>query len=110
MVHAARDCTYHQVRFRPSGEIPKPFSSSDQSCPDARFHRRMASIGHHDVIGLGPGAMQFIGGHDRADDVVAALDDDRWNVAYAVESFKQTVFRDKHVLTEIMRLDSGKAQ
>ena len=67
----------------------------------------MTGIGHHVIVGLWPCPMEFIGAHDRADDVIAALDDDRRYVADAVDLLDQTIFRGEKVVAEIMRLDSG---
>jgi hypothetical protein len=53
---------------------------------DAGLHGRMAGVGHHQVVGLGPGLVQAVGGGDRADDVVAPLHDGRRDVADALDA------------------------
>ena len=70
----------------------------------------MAGIGYHDIVGFGPGAVQFVGAHDRTDDIVAALNDDGRDMADSVDSLEQTVFRGEHIVAEVMRLDPGETR
>ena len=55
----------------------EPLGRRDQARADAGLEGRMAGIGHHRVVGLGPGAVQVVGRDGRAHDVVASLHDHR---------------------------------
>ncbi len=70
----------------------------------------MAGIGHDDVLGLGPGAGQRVGGGYRTDQIIAALDDDGGDVAQHADIVEQRVFGQKAAILEVMRLDSRQPQ
>src|SRR5579862_3631214 len=50
---------------------PEAVHAGDQRLADAGFHHRMAGVGDDLVRRLGPGAVQFVGGGDGTDQVIA---------------------------------------
>ena len=70
----------------------------------------MAGVGDDDVLGLGPGAGQFVRGDGGADDIVAPLDDDRGDFPQHRHIVEQEVFVHEHVVPEVVGLDAGQAQ
>ena len=82
----------------------------DQRRADARLERAVAGVGHDDVARLRPGARQRVGGHRRADDVVAALHDGAGQMADAVEIRPRPALGHEGAVGEVMRLDARQGQ
>ena len=70
----------------------------------------MPGVRHDPVLGLGPGAMQLVRGHDWADHVIAPLHDRSRDGAEPVRVLEQGVFGEKYVVYEVVRFDPRKAQ
>ena len=70
----------------------------------------MAGIGNHDEPRFGPGISQIVGGGNRADDIVPAMNDGRRYVPDPVDFGQQVVFRTEQIVAEKMRLDPRQAQ
>src|SRR5262245_55412790 len=59
----------------------KAFGRAHELCTDPCFPRRVARIGYDHIFGLRPGAMQIVGGNNRANCVVAPLHNHAGNLA-----------------------------
>ena len=69
-----------------------PLHRAHELARDAGLAHRVAGVGHHDVLGLRPGAREGVGGDRRAHDVVAALHDRAGQVADARHAGEQLAF------------------
>ena len=74
-----------------SGEA---IGGDDESFGDAGLADGVAGVRHDDQLCFRPGAMEVPGALDRADDIVAALDDDARDVADAVDLFEELAWAD----------------
>src|SRR5437899_3088249 len=86
------------------------FGGVDQGRADAGLERTVAGVGHHDIARLGPGTRECIGGHRRADDVVAALHDGARQMADAIEVGPGPAFGHEGAVGEVVRLDARQGE
>src|SRR2546421_1249584 len=94
----------------PGQSFAKSIRRADQLAGDAGLAGRMAGVGHDDVFGFRPGPAQIIRAPDRADDVVAALNDAARNRAQALDAAKQRTVGEKEPMHEVMRFDARDRQ
>ena len=105
-----------RINFNRLPECKRPLSSEairggHQFGGDSGLEGRMAGLGHHPKIGLRPGPGQVVSGPHRADDIVAALDDHRWDVSNRTDVGDQLVVAiEKPAIDEVVTFDSGKGK
>src|SRR5579885_3352801 len=88
--------------------LGEPVGGLDQGAGDAALEGRVAGVGHADEIRFGPGAVQVPGAADRADHVVAAVDDHRRDVPYAPHVFQELrVAVEPALVDEVVALYAG---
>ena len=78
---------------------------SDELARDSRLPCGMAGFGDDVQLGFGPRGMQVMGRRGRTHDVVPALDDDRRQVADAIDALQQSPFVEEALVHEVMSLD-----
>jgi len=77
---------------------------------DARFEGGVAGVGDYAELGSRPGAVQLPGNLGWAEHVVAAVDDDRRDVADATKVVQQLVVRPHEAsVQEVVALDPGES-
>src|SRR5215470_3083476 len=88
----------------------KSIGGGDQFPGDSGFTRRVSGVRNDDVFGFRPRLMQVVGGSNRANHVVAALNNRARQVTNPSYVREQCIVLQEHSMDEVVRFDASNGQ